>query len=297
MLSLIKSCLHGGLNRHIKRTMTDLTFTKMHGLGNDFVVLDVRRTDFLFDAKLINFIADRRKGIGCDQVLVLENAKEKNVDVFMRIFNADGKEVDACGNGTRCVASLMMSELETQKIAIQTNAGVLNSITIKDGSIAVDMGPANLGWKDIPLANEMDTLELDFSVGILSNPVMVNIGNPHAVFFVDDVASIPLEHLGPEIETHKLFPERTNVDVAQILSDSSIRLRVWERGVGITQACGTGACASLVAANRRNLIKQSADVILDGGVLAIKWRDDNHVIMTGPVATVFTGVICKSLIG
>jgi diaminopimelate epimerase len=275
--------------------MTDITFTKMHGLGNDFVVLDARKIDGSLDAKQINYIADRHQGIGCDQVLVIEKPKEKSADVFMRIFNSDGGEVDACGNGTRCVASLMMSELRTKNIAIQTNAGILDSTSVDDGNVSVDMGPANLGWKDIPLAHEAETLALDLSIGVLSNPVMVNVGNPHAVFFVDDVASVPLESLGPEIENHKMFPKRTNVEVAQILLNGSIRLRVWERGVGITNACGTGACATLVAASRRDLVSRSTDVILDGGALSVEWRDNNHVIMTGPVATVFTGVIHISL--
>jgi diaminopimelate epimerase len=276
--------------------MFDMIFTKMHGLGNDFVVLDARDIAVSLNSKQINNIADRRQGIGCDQILIIEKSKEESVDVFMRIFNSDGIEVDACGNGTRCVASLMMTELDVKSIAIQTNAGVLYGMSGDDGNIAVDIGPANLGWKDIPLAYEVDTLTLDFSIGVLSNPVMVNIGNPHAVFFVDDVESIHLETLGPEIETHKMFPERTNVNVAQILSNGSIRLRVWERGVGITNACGTGACATLVAASRRNLTSRSSDVILDGGTLSIEWRDNNHVIMTGPVATVFTGVIHKSIL-
>jgi diaminopimelate epimerase len=275
--------------------MTDITFTKMHGLGNDFVVLDARKIDGSLDAKQINYIADRHQGIGCDQVLVIEKPKEKSADVFMRIFNSDGGEVDACGNGTRCVASLMMSELRTKNIAIQTNAGILDSTSVDDGNVSVDMGPANLGWKDIPLAHEAETLALDLSIGVLSNPVMVNVGNPHAVFFVDDVASVPLESLGPEIENHKMFPKRTNVEVAQILLNGSIRRRVWERGVGITNACGTGACATLVAASRRDLVSRSTDVILDGGALSVEWRDNNHVIMTGPVATVFTGVIHISL--
>ena len=296
MLYISKSCLHGAYYRHITRIMTDLSFTKMHGLGNDFVVLDSRRTVISLDTELIKYIANRREGVGCDQVLVIEDAQENSADVFLRIFNSDGGEVDACGNGTRCVASLLMSELETQKIAIQTNAGILNCMTNKGGFISVDIGPANFSWEDIPLAFELDNLEQDFAVGALSNPVMVNVGNPHAVFFVEDVFSIPLEKLGPEIETHKIFPERTNVEVAQILPDDSIRLRVWERGVGITQACGTGACATLVAASRRNLTSRIADVILDGGTLSIKWRDDNHVIMTGPVASVFSGIICKSIV-
>jgi diaminopimelate epimerase len=275
--------------------MSNLNFTKMHGLGNDFVVIDARKSGIVLEVKQINFIADRRLGIGCDQVLIIEPAILDGADVFMRVFNADGGEVDACGNGTRCVAALVMAELGTKKIAVQTNAGILKGMAREDGSVAVDMGPANLDWQDIPLAHEVDTLALDLSVGILSTPVAVNVGNPHVVFFIDDVASVSLEDLGPKIETHAMFPERTNVEIAKILPNGSIRLRVWERGVGITRACGTGACATLVAASRRDLTSRSAVVVLDGGELEIEWRDDNHIIMAGAVATIFTGIINLSL--
>ena len=275
--------------------MSNLNFTKMHGLGNDFVVIDARKSGIVLEVKQINFIADRRLGIGCDQVLIIEPAILDGADVFMRVFNADGGEIDACGNGTRCVAALVMAELGTKKIAVQTNAGILMGMAREDGSVAVDMGPANLDWQDIPLAHEVDTLALDLSVGILSTPVAVNVGNPHVVFFIDDVASVLLEDLGPKIETHAMFPERTNVEIAKILPNGSIRLRVWERGVGITRACGTGACATLVAASRRDLTSRSAVVVLDGGELEIEWRDDNHIIMAGAVATIFTGIINLSL--
>jgi diaminopimelate epimerase len=169
-------------------------------------------------------------------------------------------------------------------VNVETNAGILQAVAGDDGTVSVDMGPANLDWQAIPLCQEMDTLALDLSIGGLSGPVAVNMGNPHAVFFVYDAAGVALEEIGPEIETHAMFPERTNVEVAQMLTDGSIRLRVWERGVGITRACGTGACATLVAASRRELSGRNANIILDGGALAIDWRDDNHVIMTGPVA-------------
>jgi len=277
--------------------MSEMIFTKMHGLGNDFVVLDARVHAISLDAQKAKSIADRRLGIGCDQILIIEPATIEGADMFMRIFNADGSEVDACGNGARCVAALVMAETGAENIRVQTNAGILEGMAGEDVMVAVDMGPANLDWQAIPLAGEADTLALDLSLGGLSGPVAVNVGNPHAVYFVDDAAAVQLEDLGPQIETHAMFPERTNVGIAQLLADGSIRLRVWERGVGITRACGTGACATLVAASRRKLTERNATIILDGGALDIAWRDDNHVIMTGPVATVFTGTINPSLLG
>ena len=277
--------------------MSEMIFTKMHGLGNDFVVLDARVHAIFLDAQKAKSIADRRLGIGCDQILIIEPATIEGADMFMRIFNADGSEVDACGNGARCVAALVMAETGAENIRVQTNAGILEGMAGEDVMVAVDMGPANLDWQAIPLAGEADTLALDLSLGGLSGPVAVNVGNPHAVYFVDDAAAVQLEDLGPQIETHAMFPERTNVGIAQLLADGSIRLRVWERGVGITRACGTGACATLVAASRRKLTERNATIILDGGALDIAWRDDNHVIMTGPVATVFTGTLNPSLLG
>ena len=277
--------------------MSELTFTKMHGLGNDFVVLDAREHAISLDSKQANSLAERRQGIGCDQILIIEPATADGADVFMRIFNADGGEVDACGNGVRCVAALVLAETGAERVKVQTNAGLLEARVGEDGFVAIDMGPVNLDWQAIPLAGEADTLALDLSVGDLTGPVAVNVGNPHTVFFVDDAAAVPLQDIGPKIETHAMFPERTNVEIAQLLPDGSIRLRVWERGVGITRACGTGACATLVAASRRQLSKRNAIIILDGGSLGIEWRDDNHVIMVGPVATVFTGTIDPSLLG
>jgi len=279
--------------------MSELPFTKMHGLGNDFVVLDARRGPIDLDEKRARAIADRRLGIGCDQILVIEPATGANgkADVFMRILNADGSEAEACGNGTRCVAAKVMAETGTEEIRIETRAGVLAAEAAGDGNYAIDMGPVNLDWKDIPLAGETDTLHLGIEAGMLSDPAAVNVGNPHCVFFVDDVAKVALEELGPEIETHDLFPERTNVEVAQILPNGSIRLRVWERGVGITRACGSGACATLIAASRRELMGRGGLVILDGGALGIEWQENNHVFMVGPVATSFSGVIDASLLG
>ena len=278
--------------------MSDLAFTKMHGLGNDFVVLDARGGGIDLDEAFARAISDRRLGIGCDQILVIEPPKGANgeADIFMRILNSDGGEAEACGNGTRCVAAKVMAETGAGELKIETRAGILAATNAGDGNFSVDMGEVHLDWQAIPLAGETDTLNLNIETGMLSGPVAVNVGNPHCVFFVDDVATVPLEDLGPEIETHSLFPERTNVGVAQILANGQIRLRVWERGVGMTRACGSGACAAVVAANRRNLAERETVVVLDGGTLAIQWREDNHIIMTGPVATSFSGVIDPALL-
>jgi len=275
--------------------MSEQIFIKMHGLGNDFVVLDARDQAIGLNAEHVRALADRNTGVGCDQVIIIEPAHNKAADAFMRIYNADGGEVMACGNASRCVASLLMDETGKTSFTLETGAGLLEAQSAAGENIAVDMGPANLDWQDIPLAEKADTLHLRFSRGALKDPVSVNVGNPHAVFFVDDADAIDLETLGPEIEHHPFFPERTNVEAAQVLSPSQIRLRVWERGAGITQACGTGACATLIAAHRRGLTDRKASIILDGGPLDIEWLENNHVMMTGPVAISFTGTIDPSI--
>lgn len=285
-----------GARFYESRIMGGLKFIKMHGLGNDFVVLDARQGALGIDARRARAIADRRTGVGCDQLLVIEPAKNGAADAFMRIFNPDGGEAQACGNGTRCVASLLMAETGKADSRIETVAGVLDARAGPDGAVSVDMGPVNLDWKTIPLARQMDTLKLDFAMGPLREPVAVNVGNPHAVFFVDDAEAAPLADLGPKIEHDALFPERVNVEAATVRADGTIRLRVWERGAGLTPACGSGACATLVAANRRGLAGRRAKVVLDGGGLDIEWRADNHVIMTGPVATVFAGELDRALL-
>jgi diaminopimelate epimerase len=269
--------------------MTALPFLKMHGLGNDFVVIDARHQAVALDEAQTRRIADRRQGIGCDQLILIEPAKNSLADAFMRIRNSDGGEVEACGNATRCVADLLMKENGSRHVVIETMVGLLDAEAAGDGLISVDMGPARLDWREIPLAKATDTLHLDVSLGALKDPVAVNIGNPHAVFFVDDAEAVDLTALGPVLERHPLFPERVNVEVATILSPEKIRMRVWERGVGITRACGTGACATLVAAARRKLTGRRAEVLLDGGSLEIEWMADNHLRMTGPVAVSFAG--------
>ena len=276
--------------------MTGLAFTKMHGLGNDFVVLDARAAPLALTDAEVRAIADRRTGVGCDQLLVVEPPRNGAADAFLRIRNADGGEVAACGNGTRCVAAMIMAEKGAERVLVETQAGLLEARAGAAGEIAVDMGSASLEWGDIPLARDADTLHLDIAAGPLTDPVGVGIGNPHAVFFVDDAEAVPLDAVGPEIEHHPLFPEHANVEAAQVLSRRRLRLRVWERGVGITRACGSGACAALVAAHARGLTERTADVDLDGGTLKIEWREDGHVIMTGPVAVSFAGTLSGALL-
>jgi diaminopimelate epimerase len=261
----------------------------MHGLGNDFVVIDAREAGFPLGAARARAIADRRTGIGCDQLIVIERPRDAGAAAFMRIHNADGSEVAACGNATRCVAALLLGESGGERLTIETAAGLLEARPAASGAIAVDMGKARLDWREIPLARAQDTLHVDLALGPLADPVCTGMGNPHATFFVPDVAAIDLATLGPTLEHDGLFPERANIGIAQILSPTRIRLRVWERGAGITLACGTGACAALVAAHRRGLAERRAEIIVDGGKLAIAWREDGHVVMTGPVATSFAG--------
>ncbi len=264
-------------------------FIKMHGLGNDFVVVDAREVPFVLDERAARALADRREGVGCDQIVVLEPPRNGRADVFFRFWNSDGGEVDACGNGTRCAASLIMAESGRETLAIETAAGLLGAQAAGAGRVTVDMGEARLAWDEIPLAREQDTLHLELAREDLADPVAVNMGNPHAVFFVEDAAAVDLARLGPELERDPLFPKRANIGIAQRTGPDRLRLRVWERGAGITRACGTGACAAAVAAARRGLTGRRVTVTLDGGPLIIEWREDGHVEMTGPVATAFVG--------
>jgi len=257
----------------------------MHGLGNDFAVVDARTFDFTAKAERASQIADRRRGIGCDQLIILRTSTR--ADVFMEIWNADGSRVGACGNATRCVGMLMLNETGKTTASIETDAGLL-SATLSPLGISVNMGPARTGWRDIPLAHEMATDNGTFTLGALSSPGFVNMGNPHVIFFVDDAETTLIEEVGPYVETHGLFPQRANVSIASI-ADNIIRLRVWERGAGITQACGSAACASVVAATRKGLLDRRATVRLDGGDLAVEWLADGTVEMAGPATLVYKG--------
>jgi len=266
-------------------------FLKMHGCGNDFVVLDERAGPLGLTPRRAEAISDRHLGVGCDQLISLEPSKTHGVDLFMRIRNQDGSDAGACGNGTRCVASRLAVETGRNTFTIETVAGLLPARVLPDGRVEVDMGPARLYWKDIPLAGPADTLHLDLSVGPVSDPAAVSMGNPHATFFVKDMDAIDIPTIGPILEHHPIFPERANIGFVQILGPERIRLRVWERGAGLTLACGSGACAAMVNCARRGLTGRNAKIIVDGGELDMAWRKDGHVMMTGPATVAFHGTL------
>ena len=261
----------------------------MHALGNDFVVFDARISPMALGNKQLQHLASRHRGVGCDQIIILEPSKR--ADLVMRIFNADGGEVGACGNAARCIGLFLMEEQKTNEVLIETQSALLQCRSAATQLISVDMGEPRLDWQDIPLSRQVDTLHLGLVAGPLKNAVAVNMGNPHAVFLVPDCSSIDLRRLGPILETNALFPERANISVAEVIDSKNIRLRVWERGTGITLACGTAACATLVAANRRGICERQANILLDGGVLQIDWQKNGRVLMTGPATQSFTGAI------
>ncbi|MFN4222583.1 MULTISPECIES: diaminopimelate epimerase [Novosphingobium] len=263
-----------------------IPFRKMHGLGNDFVVIDARAAPVIMTARRAAALADRRTGIGCDQLIVLEPSAV--ADVRMRIFNHDGSEVEACGNASRAVGLLLGGDQ-----SIETLGGVIRSSAREDG-VSVDMGAPRLRWDEIPVAYAMDTLEMPVGWEDLENPVGVNVGNPHVVFFVPDTDAIDLARLGPLIECDPLFPQKINVNVASLIGTDHLRLRVWERGAGLTQACGTGACATAVAAIRRKLTGRRVRVDLPGGPLVITWPEGGTIDMTGPAATSFEGTFADT---
>jgi diaminopimelate epimerase len=272
------------------------SFLKMHGLGNDFVIFDARIFPLPVDQVMAKAVADRKLGIGCDQVIVMEPAKN-GAAAFMRIFNADGGEVESCGNAARCVAYLLMAERETDHIALETSGGPLFCQTAGEERVTVDMGPPRLDWREIPMAQAVDTEGFPLPVpgfddAALNSATALSMGNPHCVLFVKDLEAAPVAKLGPAIEHHPWFPLRTNVEFVQKRGDGALRIRTWERGAGITLACGTGACAAVVAGNLRGLTGRKAKVILDGGELSIEWREsDDHVLMTGPIRFSFAGEV------
>ncbi len=257
---------------------------KMNGAGNAFAVFDARARHF---APTVEQLKDIAKTMSADQIMAIEN--DARADAFLRIWNADGGEVKACGNGTRAVASLLLDELKKDQVRIQTEADLLKGFRGEGGLVSVDMGSPLMGWEDIPLSEKMDVRGVDVKIGpiddpILSRPAVVSMGNPHAVFFVKDIEAYDIPQIGPLVEWHPTFPEGVNVGFAQVIDRETIRLRVWERGAGLTKACGTGACAALVCAARADKTERKAKLILDGGDLTIEWKETtDHVIMTGPV--------------
>jgi diaminopimelate epimerase len=260
-----------------------VAFLKMHGLGNDFVVFDARSAPLALTGGQVRALADRHTGIGCDQLIVVEASP--TADARMRIWNADGGEVESCGNASRCVALLL-----GQPAKVETGGGLIH-LTPGDAAATVDMGAPRFDWDAIPLAYAMDTLTLPVGWDDLTAPTAVNVGNPHVIFFAPDTDAVPLDALGPQIEHDPLFPERINVNVATVESRARLRLRVWERGVGLTRACGTGACATAVGAMRRGLVDRRVTVALPGGELVIEWAADNHIRMTGPATLAFRGEV------
>ena len=270
-------------------------FLKMHGLGNDFAIFDARKNPLALDTRMARAIADRRRGIGCDQVIAIEPSG--TADAFMRIFNADGSEVESCGNAARCVARLMLEESGRKEVRIDSKGGLMHCAFADEHAVSVDMGAPALDWREIPMAQAVDTVSFPLVVNgsserALESVAAVATGNPHVVLFVKDAENVPVTVLGPAIEHHPWFPARTNVEFVERRSDTSLRMRVWERGAGVTLACGTGACASVVAAHRRGLTGRKVEVELDGGTLDIEWREsDGHIVMTGPTSLSYRGEV------
>ena len=277
---------------HITPVMTTILaipFRKMNGLGNDFVVIDARTRALSITEDWARAVADRSKGVGCDQLIVLEPSAKANVR--MRIWNNAGDEVESCGNASRCIADIVMNETGNSKISIETVGGLLMCERGREGLITVDMGMPRFGWRDIPLAEEFhDTRRIELQVGpidspLLHSPSVVNVGNPHCIFWVRDVGSYDLAKIGPMLEHHPLFPERANITLAEVKSKDHALLRVWERGAGMTRACGTAACAVAAAGARLKLTGRRLTATLPGGDLSILWREsDDHLLMTGSIA-------------
>jgi diaminopimelate epimerase len=271
-----------------------LHFRKMNGLGNDFVVLDARERPIAMDEAKARAIADRKTGIGCDQLIVLEPSRK--ADVTMRIWNNEGGEVESCGNATRCIADILFEEKKTARATIDTKGGFLVAEKGGDKLVTVDMGAPRFDWKDIPLSEKFhDTRYIDLSVGpveapLIHSPSVVNVGNPHCIFWVKDLDVVDLARVGPMLEHHLLFPERANITLARVDAKNHAVIKVWERGAGLTLACGTAACAVMAAGFRLKRLDARATITLPGGDLFMAIREsDGHVIMTGPVTYEFEG--------
>lgn len=273
-----------------RRDPDGLAFRKTHGLGNDFVVIDQRRRPVIVTPSLARAIGDRHRGVGFDQLVEL--LPDDAATARMRFWNSDGSRAETCGNATRCVADMVMTETGLAEITLASDGGVLAARRRAGGLIEVDMGAPRLGWREVPLAREADTVRLP----IEGEPAACSMGNPHCSFFVDDVATVALAARGAAVETDPLFPERTNVQFVEVLARDRARVRVWERGAGVTLASGSSACAVLVNAVRRGLMERRATLVLDGGELGIEWRADDHVLMTGPIAHVFEGVLSPAFV-
>ena len=271
--------------------MNKLNFVKMHGLGNDFVIIDRRNQKIIINENIISKIGDRKTGAGCDQIIVLEKSSIDKVDGKISIYNSSGDQVEACGNGTRCVAKILFEELNKKDIQLESPAGILNSQLNENGSISVNMGKVKSNWRDIPLVKEMDTRNIDIKIKNFSKGTAVNLGNPHVVFFGNNLNKINLNIIGPSIENHSFFANKTNVEFVEIINKNKILMRVWERSVGETLACGSGACAAVYAGFIKNLNTKNCEVVLQKGSLFISIKDNDEIILTGPAETSFFGSI------
>lgn len=270
--------------------MEIINFIKMHGLGNDFVIIDKRINNIEITNSLINKLSDRNTGAGCDQLITINSVKEVGIHARIEIFNPNGDRAEACGNGTRCVAKILFNESNLNEINILSDAGILNAKIIDSHNISVNLGKLSTNWEKIPLAKEMDSLNIPININGFSNGVAVNIGNPHCVFFGDNIEDIDLNNIGPNIENHKLFPNKTNVELIKIINKRKIKMRVWERGAGLTLACGSGACASVYAGQLKDILDNNVEVELERGSLFINIKND-EAIMTGPAEISFHGSI------
>lgn len=267
-------------------------FVKMHGLRNHFVIVDARTEAFTPDDEEIIRICDPEVGVGADQLIVIDAPRDSGADAFMRILNVDAREVEACGNATRCVAWLLMEEAGTDTVTIETLAGLLECERRGDMLVSCSMGRVSMDWRDVPLAEERDTCHLDIGSGPLQDAVALNVGNPHAVFFVDDLDDVDLAAHAPSIQKLDIFPDEVNVGAAQMTGDDSMRLAVYERGAGLTTACGSGACAAVYAALARGLADaRTMTVRMPAGSVEVGFREDGHAVMTGPVAYSFHGYL------
>mgnify|MGYP001207059272 FL=1 len=267
--------------------MQKIEFIKMHGLGNDFVIIDQRSKNIPITQDLIQKISDRRTGAGCDQLITISNSKN-NVDADMEIFNPGGDRAEACGNGTRCIARILFDENKNKELLrIHSDAGILEAQK-EGGNISINMGYITMDWSKIPLSQHLDTLNIPISIEGYSKGVAVNVGNPHIVFFGKSIDETNLNEIGPYVESHEYFPNKTNVELIEIIDKNTIKMRVWERGVGVTLACGSGACASVYAAWKKNLTNNNVEVILEKGSLFINIVD-NKAIMTGPTEISYYG--------
>ena len=274
--------------------MGPVPFTKMHGCGNDFVVLDGRRAPIALTPEAVRRVGDRHRGVGFDQLLLVE--RDEEADARLRFFNTDGSESGACGNGTRCVARYLFDQGAPPRLRLVVGDRRLAAELLPDGRIAVVMGEPALGWRAIPLASPCDTLEVPLDVPELPRPVAVNMGNPHLVFLVPDVAALDVERLGAGLERHPILPERGNIGFAQRIGPDRLRLRVFERGAGLTLACGSGSCAAMVAARRRGLVGDRVRLTVDGGEVEVAWPGEGPVTLIGPTARVFTGTLAPELL-